>query len=579
MTAEITWTRRAFASIGRLPPWLLTAAAGVAYVITAPPSTDLAAAAYRSDLLSRVGFTIWDNSWYAGHSLPAYSLLGPALGALLGNQLLTALSMTAAVALFAALLKGLFPARTVRVASLWLAFGAAVGLLANRVPFDLGLAIALAALLAARHARSRPSLWAIALSLSLLASVASPVAGAFLALALLAWTLAGNVPAGGGGGRLLGWANAVGRSRPVGRERWWPPALTLAALAPIAVLELLFPEGGDQPFVASAFYPALLGAVFILAMIPAREGVLRIGAALYSLALIGAYILPSAVGGNVDRLGALFAGPLAACVMSGRDRRRTWMLVLVAPLLTYWQVNAPIADFLDAHSDPAVSSSYYTPLLAELRTLGVGYGARPARIEVVPDENHWEARWVAPHIPLARGWERQLDVLRNGLFYRPSRPLTPAAYRAWLSEEAISYIALPDTTLDYSAKGEARLLRGAGAGGAPPAYLREVWRSSHWRLFAVRDPTPLAQAPATLTALSSDSFTLRAPRAGSYVVRLHFTPYWSVTRGGGCVAQAPGNWTEVSTRSAGPLEVGAVFSLTRIFNHGPRCSPGVMTPG
>ena len=71
---------------------------------------------------------------------------------------------------------------------------------------------------------------------------------------------------------------------------------------------------------------------------------------------------------------------------------------------------------------------------------------------------------MAPHVMLARGWERQLDQQRRALFYdEASTPLTPARYRAWLSEQAVSYVALPDAPLDYSAKGEAELLRG-GAG-------------------------------------------------------------------------------------------------------------------
>ncbi len=245
---------------------------------------------------------------------------------------------------------------------------------------------------------------------------------------------------------------------------------------------LAFPEGGSQPFVASAFYPAL-GAVLVIAALIVRdrrgstEGghfdagprVVEIGTLLYAAALLGAFLIPTAVGGNADRLGALFAGPLAACVLYPR---RQLLLLVLAPLLCYWQVKAPIADFASAASDPAVHASYYTPLLDELGVLGVGYGSpptRPARIEVVPTRNHWEARWLAPHVMLARGWERQLDQDRDALFYDESTaPLTPARYRAWLSEDAISYVALPDAPLDYSGKGEARLLRGEdrGAGDA-----------------------------------------------------------------------------------------------------------------
>jgi hypothetical protein len=546
--------------VSRVPAWAIAAVPAAAYVMAAPASPDLAAASYRSSLFSSAGLTLWDNSWYGGHHLLAYSLLAPALGALVGPQPLAAISTVAATALFARLIDGRFPARATRIAGAWFALGASVALLSGRVPFDLGLAIGLGALVAV--ARGRP---AIALALSVLASLASPVAGAFLALAFLARAVAG--PA-----------------------RAWPVALTVAALAPIGLLELAFPEGGTQPFVASAFYPALAGVLAVGALIePQRpagraradggrspiaraatpEGeplrVLRIGAALYALALIGSYALPTAVGGNADRLGALAAGPLAACALACASRRRRRALVVLAPLLLYWQANAPVADFAAAASDPSVHASYYAPLIGELRALGVGYGARPARIEVVATANHWEARWVAPHVMIARGWERQLDVYRNGLFYTPSQPLGAARYRAWLSREAISYVALPDAPLDYSARSEARLVRGG------VAYLREVWRSRHWRLFAVAHATPLAQAPAQLRAAGSDWMTLLAPRPGAYTLRVRFTPYWALASGSGCVSRAPDGWTQVRARRAGELRVVIDFSIARVFEHGPRC--------
>jgi hypothetical protein len=613
------------ALLERLPPWLpataLTVVLGLVYVIVAPPSTDLAAAAYRSTLFSHVGFTLWDNSWYGGHHLPAYSLLAPALGAWLGPQLLNALAMVAATALFALLIDGCFPARATRIAALWFAIGASFALLANRVPYDLGLALGLGALVVLRGASDshgaddsrgaggaddrpkRSGLRAglgrhvVALALAVLCAVASPVAGAFLALAGLAWALTSRAASG--------WPRA------------WPIVFTLAALVPIGLLTLAFPEGGTQPFVASAFYPdiaaILLIAVLILRDLRERreraggrdrpgdtdgnaagdganpgdtdsgvassdpaggdgrgeriDRLLLAGALLYALALLGAYAIPSAVGGNVDRLGALLAGPILACVLAPRHRR---LLLVLAPLFLYWQLNAPLADFSSAASDPAVNASFYTPLLGELRTLGVGYDARPVRIEVVPTVDHGEARWMAPHVMLARGWERQLDQRDAPLFYDEARtPLTPARYRAWLSEDAVSYVALPDAPLDYSAKGEARLLRGGGT-----SYLREIWRSAHWRLFAVFGATPLAQPPATLTSATTDSFTLAEPRPASTIVRIRFTPYWAILGGQGCVREAPGGWTEVQARSAGSVRVGIDFSLGRIFSHGPRCTTG-----
>jgi hypothetical protein len=526
-------------SVRRLPPaWTITAALAVVYLILAPASPDLAAASYRSSLFSSAGFTLWDNSWYGGHDLLAYSVLAPALGALIGPRLLAAISMVIATALFARVIDGRFPASATRVAAAWLAVGASIALLSSRVPFDLGLAVGLGSVLAAQRDRM---LWALALAL--LCALASPVAGAFLALAFLAWAVARRAGA---------WA--------------WPLALTVAALAPIALLTLVFPEGGSQPFVGSAFYPALAGVVAVGALIPAEQRTLRIGAALYAIALTGSFLVPTAVGGNADRLGALIAGPVAACALACASRGRRRALVALAPFLFYWQANAPVADYASTVGNPSVNASYYAPLIGELHALGVGYGARPARIEVVATADHWEARWMAPHVMLARGWERQLDTYRNALFYEQSKPLTAVRYRAWLARNAISYVALADAPLDYSARAEARLLR-----MGRPGYLLEAWHSAHWRLFAVLGASPLAQAPAQLTSASSDSLTLYAPRAGAYTVRVRFTPYWALASGQGCVAPAAGGWTELRARRAGSFHVVIRFSLARVFGEAPRC--------
>jgi hypothetical protein len=246
-------------------------------------------------------------------------------------------------------------------------------------------------------------------------------------------------------------------------------------------------------------------------------------------------------------------------------RLRLWALVLLGPLLLYWQANAPVADFSSAVADAGVPESYYRPLLDELHTLGVGFDGRPARVEVVPSADHWEARWVAVETMLARGWERQLDRYRNGLFYSAA-PLTAARYREWLRAQSISLVALGDSTLDYSAKAEARLLR-----DGPPDYLREIWRSRHWRLFAVAGATPLAQPPAAMTSVGHDSFALSVPAPGNYVARVHWTPYWALAEGSGCVARAPGDWTQVRARRAGTMRVVIRFSLGRVFSRGPRC--------
>jgi hypothetical protein len=582
------------APVSTLPAWTLTAALALLYLLAAPASSDLAAAGYRSDLLSRVGFTLWDNGWYGGHHLPAYSLLAPPLGALLGPALLGALAMTVAAGLFAVLVRGGFTPRAERVAALWFAFGAGVELFTNRIPFELGVMVGIGALLAARAARTpgqrrRAALACLALALALLCPLASPVAGAFLALAALAWALGGR----------LGQARFAdehepppgNRARSV-RRALLPAALLCAALVPIALLAIAFPEGGTEPFVASAFYPALAATLALAVAIPRRRRALRAGTVLYALALAACFVVSTPVGGNIDRLGALLAGPLLACALIAQppgtyvERRhrtagwRTWLprgwrapaLLALAPLLLYWQLRAPIADYASAAGERSASASYYRPLLGELKRLGLGYSGHPARVEALPTRDHGEARFLAAQVPLARGWERQLDRHYDGIFYRSADSrdgdagaLDPASYERWLAHNAIAYVALPDAPLDYSARAEAQLVR------AGQSYLHELWRSRHWRLFAVLPTPPLAQPPSTLLRLGPDSFALRAPRPGTFVVRVRFTPYWTLLAGRGCVQRGPEGWTQVQARAPGTLRIGIGFSLVRVFDHGPRC--------
>ena len=171
-------------------PWALALAVSAplagAYLLVRPPSGDLATATYRANLFGRVGFTLWDNGWYGGHYLPGYSLLSPALGSLLGERVLLALSVVAAAAIFGVLVAGAFEAAGARVAAASFALGISVELLSGRVAYDLGRAIGLLALVALQRGHTRR-----AVGLALLTSLASPVAGAFLALAGLGSALAG----------------------------------------------------------------------------------------------------------------------------------------------------------------------------------------------------------------------------------------------------------------------------------------------------------------------------------------------------------------------------------------------------
>ncbi|MGH2879613.1 MAG: hypothetical protein ACRDK4_08420 [Solirubrobacteraceae bacterium] len=447
-----------------LPPWSLAlVVAGpilAAYLILAPPAGDLAAATYRSELFARVGFSAWDTGWYAAHGywLPAYSLLSPVLGALLGVRALLAICALAASLLFALIAERALAPGAARAAAAVFALGVCVGMLSGRVPYYLGFAVALGSVLALLRGRLAP-----ALVLAVLAAAASPVAGAFLALAAIAGALAGRIfePSGP-------------TARPGARECL---LLGACALAPILVLSLAYPNGGYEPFAASAFWPVLAGVILIALLLPRGQlsarahATLRAGAALYALALIAAYAIHTPMGGNAARLGALLAAPLMTGVLW---ERRPGALALLALPLLYWQLATPIRDYASIAGDPSVSASYYAPPRAELRRLD---GGRATIVEVPLTRAHWESAYLAGRegVKLARGWERQLDTRYGAIFYE--KTFSAVAYRAWLAENRVRYVALPDAPLDHAGAREGALV----AAGLP--YLREFWHSQHWRIY------------------------------------------------------------------------------------------------
>ncbi len=322
----------------------------------------------------------------------------------------------------------------------------------------------------------------------------------------------------------------------------------VAALLPVALLTFAFPEGGSEPFTFATLWPVLVISTATFFAIPKTELALRIGVLLYGLGTLGAYAISSPVGSNAARLAALIAGPLAALLWFPRHPR--WLLAAVLPL-AYVQWQAPVRDVNRSANDPSVQASYYEPLLAFLRH----QSGPPFRVEIPFTKFHWETYDVAPYFPLARGWERQLDIKYNHLFYDGT--LTPASYEAWLRSLAVRFVAISDARLDFSAEKETALVRR----GLP--YLKLVMRSRHWRVYAVSDPTPIVQGPATLTHLGSDDLAITAHHAGKLFVRVRFTPYWSIEGGHGCVAP-DGEFTSITVPRAERIRLAIAFSFDRI---------------
>jgi hypothetical protein len=503
-----------------------------------PQVGDLAAQVFRAELFRHAGLAIWNGSWYGGHYTLTYSVLFPPLASLLGVQVVGLLSVVASSYLFDRLVRDRW-GEPARWATLWFAAGVVTLLADGQLTFALGVATGLASMRALQLGRGK-----LALAGAAACALSSPVAAAFLA-----------------GIVLLG---ALERGRPYNRVAVGTAGL---ALALVVIPNLAFPEPGQFPFAFSSYVAIPLwcgGALFVTRGLGAEERQLRLVLAGYMLASTALWLAPNPLGGNAVRLGALFGGPVLAAVLLARRPRLGWFATLVLALALagglYWQVTASVSQIVRSVGDPSTSRSYFRPVSHWLRA----HGGPGVRVEVPPTANHWESAYLATQFELARGWLRQLDTTRDDIFYDDDGAgLTSAAYRSWLRRNAISFVALPDAELDYSSIAERRLIL------ASPSYLQLRWTSPHWRVYAVRDPEPLVEpvgaAAARTLWVGPQSFGLDVSRPGEFLVRVNFTPYWSIARGAGCLLRR-GEWTVARVSHPGVFRVSADFSLGRAWN-------------
>ena len=338
-------------------------------------------------------------------------------------------------------------------------------------------------------------------------------------------------------------AGANGGAR---RSLW----LAVPVLAGGAVLVALFPEGGPDRFVASAFWPMLGVSMAGAALLAPR---LRVAALLNLAMLAGAFLVPTTFGQNALRLAVLLGPPLL--VLAARPAAPRVALVACGAVLLYLQWLPAVRAIGEAAGDPSTQAAFYTEARAFLaREAGPG-----ERVEVAFTKNHWEAARLATAVPLARGWERQLDQKTNPLFY-DDRRFTTERYQAWLSANAVRWVALPAAPLDYSARAEAALLERG------PAFLRLAFASREWRIWEVRDAAPPASGGARMVSAGPEGFEVET--AGRTVVRQRYTRYWRAE--GGCVRRAPGGWTEVEPHGGALVRVRATFALR---GRAPGCPP------
>jgi hypothetical protein len=518
-----------------------TAALIALWLVLNPRTPDLAAQVYRVQLFGQQGFAVWDNNWYAGHDLLGYSLLYPPLASLLGVRVLGALCVAASTALFARMAQAAY-GDAARWGTAAFAVAALGDVWIGRMTFALGVSLALACALALVRER-----WLWAALAAALCAAASPVAAVLLSLAALSAALERR------SARLL-------------------LVVACPGAAVVLALAALFPEGGFEPYPLKSFAATVVVVLAFLWALPPAARLLRIGGWVYLLACVACVAVHSPMGSNIERYAVLLAAPLLVCARltepgsASGARARSWVRIgpvaaLALCVAGVWVVWGPVRETLAVAGSEATSASYYTPVRRFVAAQERHGG--PVRVEVPLTRSHWESALLAPTVSLARGWDKQMETRYEDVLLRAG--LTAVSYEHWLHQQAVAYVALPDVPLDPSSAQEGRLIRR----GLP--YLQEVFASAHWRIFRVLAATPLASGPGQLTALGHDSFALRASSAGSFLVRVHFTRYWTIASGSGCVSRAPGGWTKVSVPGAGRTLVRASFSLSRAFSSGGAC--------
>jgi hypothetical protein len=489
-------------------PVVGAALAGVVYLVVMPPTADMAAHAFRAWLFDTEGMTVWNAQWYGGHHVLGYSMLFAPLAAWPGPAWVGVLAALAAIAAFVPIAWAAAPSRPAAAGAVWVfAAGVLSNVVIGRMPFTLGIALAVAAWLCAEQRRT---VWLAAAAVLSLASVlASPVAGAFLVLAAAAHAaISGRA--------------ALARAAVLG----------VPVIVGGGVMAVLFPEGGDDRFVATAFWPMLAVALAAALLLAPRP---RIGALIYVAVLVAAFVIPTPFGQNALRLPVLLGPALLLLVPRSGAPRAAVAVTLVALLYLQWL--PAVRAVAEAHGDPSTHAAFYTDPRAFLE-----HAVQPGqRVEVAFTHNHWEVAELATAVPLARGWERQLDEKANPLFY-DGRPLTADRYHRWLLNSGIAWVALPDAPLDYSAKAEARLLEQ----GVP--YLELAHASPGWKIWRVRDPTPPASGGARVTAALPNGFDVDAH--GPTIVRQRYTHWWHASNA--CLSKAPGGWTRVTPVGSDP---------------------------
>ncbi|WP_233415488.1 glycosyltransferase family 87 protein [Streptomyces sp. N35] len=500
------------------------------WLVFAKGGGDLAAQQAWADFVAEHPGSPYNLSWYGGLHTANYSLISPYLMAALGVQTVTLLS-----GLASGWLGGMLWVRTGIARPLWPALLTSYALCCNvisgRTTFALGIAFALGACVLLIGARR---IWWAGLCAAL-ATMGSPVAGLYLVVVGAAFLLVRD------------WGRAL--------------SLLLPPFVVVGLTTLLFPFEGVQPMGWGRILAPVLFCAAVLLVAPAKWRTLKAGAAVYALGVVLTYLIASPIGTNVERFAQLIApAVLLACLPakpSGPQRRadrvKRVAYVLTLVFSVYWVTQKAVDDIVVYTKVPAWAQ--HTDSLVEALD---GLGADRTRVEVVPARDHRESVLLAPHVNLAKGWNRQADVERGPLFYDgypgagvPDGAFSPEAYKDWLDRWAVGLVVLPKNARpDGPAEREAALVRGG------PGFLEPVWQDEHWKVFRVRDAEPLVSGAAEVLRSDETSLVVRASAKGSMTVKVAYSPW--LTTSGGCLAR-DGEFVRLEVDGPGEYRISSAY--------------------
>jgi hypothetical protein len=120
----------------------------------------------------------------------------------------------------------------------------------------------------------------------------------------------------------------------------------------------------------------------------------------------------------------------------------------------------------------------------------------------------------------------------------------------------VRFVVLTTAPPDYSARGEARLLRSGRSELTP------VFRTPHLLIYAVPRPRPIVTgtAPAAVLGLTGTRLVVELSRPGDYRLAVRYSPYWHAD--GACLIRRKDGMTTIAARHAGRLELSFRINAT-----------------